>query len=95
MILISVEEEREWICTSKKIVRVGEEGGGGAAGKKKTLKTSLNFEIMLMLETRKYDQLCCCAHILKLKFALFRFGFGSESGNIEQYLDGFELKPIK
>ena len=37
----------------------------------------------------------CRLHILKLEFALFRFDFGSESGNIEQYLDVFELKPIK
>ena len=35
------------------------------------------------------------SYILKLEFALFRFDFGSESGNIEQYLDVFELKPIK
>ena len=27
--------------------------------------------------------------------SLFRSDFGSESGNIEQYFDVFELKPIK
>ena len=49
----------------------------------------------LIHRAEKFTSCMPGSYILKLEFALFRFDFGSESGNIEQYLDVFELKPIK
>ena len=56
------------------------------------------FERQFLKVILKPENITSCmpgSYILKLEFALFRFDFGSESGNIEQYLDVFELKPIK
>ena len=66
--------------------------GGGEAG------MQFGFERQFLKVILKPGKIPSCmpgSYILKLKFALFRFDFGSESGNIEQYLDVFELKPIK
>ena len=63
MILISVEKQREWICTSKKIARVVEGGRAGCSLEKGNFNKNifLYFEIKLMLETNKQENMISCA----------------------------------
>ena len=84
LILIPVEEQREWICTSKKILWWGKRVGALRAIRDKVDSENQKKTSVLV---RSYPEI----EVL----SLFRSDFGSESGNIEQYFDVFELKPIK
>ena len=69
---------------------------GGRGGGKEGMQFGFERQFLkVILEPENITSCMPGSYTLKLEFNLFRFDFGSESGNIEQYLDVFELNPIK